>query len=69
MFTSGGTVPSFATGWQANQYTKVSFDVAEDWNGRIWGRRDCDFSSGSTLPQTCKTGGVRRLDFAFVNRG
>ncbi|KAL8278104.1 hypothetical protein RQP46_009564 [Phenoliferia psychrophenolica] len=57
MFTSGGTKPNYPTGWVANQYTKVQFTVADDWNGRIWGRRNCDFSGGSTSPNTCATGG------------
>ncbi|ORY88332.1 thaumatin, partial [Leucosporidium creatinivorum] len=57
MFTSGGTAPSYPTGWEAKKYTSVKFALPNDWNGRIWGRRECDFSSGSTLPSTCLTGG------------
>ncbi|KAM0755322.1 Osmotin thaumatin-like protein [Meredithblackwellia eburnea MCA 4105] len=57
LFTSAGTVPSQPTGWEAGAYTAISFTAADDWNGRIWGRRNCDFSSGSTLPSTCATGG------------
>ncbi|KAI5476819.1 Thaumatin, pathogenesis-related protein [Pseudohyphozyma bogoriensis] len=57
MFTSQGTLPSHATGWEAAPYSSTTFEAAEDWNGRVWGRRNCDFSSGSTLPGTCATGG------------
>ncbi|GAA6056884.1 hypothetical protein NBRC10513_006521 [Rhodotorula toruloides] len=56
LFTSGGTAPSQATGWEAKKGTKVAFKVAEDWNGRIWARTGCKFD-GSTLPSTCVTGG------------
>ncbi|BGP27081.1 hypothetical protein JCM10295v2_006043 [Rhodotorula toruloides] len=35
LFTSAGTAPFYPTGWEAKQGTKVSFKVAEDWNGRI----------------------------------
>ncbi|GAA5870454.1 hypothetical protein JCM8547_004036 [Rhodosporidiobolus lusitaniae] len=57
IFTSAGTAPSHATGWKAKAGSTVSFTVAEDWNGRIWGRTGCDFSDDSTLPSTCLTGG------------
>lgn len=57
LFTSAGTAPNHATGWVAKPHTRESFTASEDWNGRVWGRTDCDFSSGSTLPQTCQTGG------------
>ncbi|GAA5935037.1 hypothetical protein JCM10213_000627 [Rhodosporidiobolus nylandii] len=57
IFTSGGTAPSHPTGWEAKAGSSVSFSVADNWNGRLWGRTDCDFSSGSTLPTTCSTGG------------
>ncbi|GEM10874.1 thaumatin, pathogenesis-related protein [Rhodotorula toruloides] len=51
LFTSAGTAPFYPTGWEAKQGTKVSFKVAEDWNGRIWARTSCKFD-GSTLPST-----------------
>ncbi|GAA5886488.1 hypothetical protein JCM6882_001653 [Rhodosporidiobolus microsporus] len=57
IFTSAGTAPEHATGWRAKPGSSVSFKVAEDWNGRIWGRTGCDFSTGSKLPSTCLTGG------------
>ncbi|GAA6013277.1 hypothetical protein JCM10207_000840 [Rhodosporidiobolus poonsookiae] len=56
IFTSGGTAPDHATGWEAASGSSVSFTVAENWNGRIWGRTDCYFD-GSGLPTTCSTGG------------
>ncbi|GAA5868370.1 hypothetical protein JCM8547_002168 [Rhodosporidiobolus lusitaniae] len=55
-FTSGGTAPSHATGWEAAAGSSVSFTVAENWNGRIWGRTGCTFD-GSGSPNTCSTGG------------
>ncbi|KAJ6479703.1 thaumatin [Mycena sanguinolenta] len=56
LFTSNGGRPSQATGWSADSFTAVSFQVAEDWNGRIWARRDCDFSSNPG-PNSCLDGG------------
>ncbi|KAL4079433.1 thaumatin [Scleroderma citrinum] len=57
MFTGTGTRPSYATGWQANAYTSVTFSVPDSWTaGRIWGRRDCDFSSNPG-PNSCLDGG------------
>ncbi|KZT58054.1 Osmotin, thaumatin-like protein [Calocera cornea HHB12733] len=54
----GNNVPQFQTGWQANAYTSVSFLVPDAWtSGRIWGRRDCTFPTGSTSPNTCLDGG------------
>ncbi|KAF7331428.1 hypothetical protein MKEN_00021200 [Mycena kentingensis (nom. inval.)] len=44
MFINAGGLPSQPTGWVANAYTSVSFDVPAQWTGRIWGRRNCDFS-------------------------
>ncbi|KAJ6522760.1 thaumatin [Mycena vulgaris] len=46
LFTSAGGRPSQATGWVANPFTPVTFSVPSDWNGRIWGRRNCQFSAG-----------------------
>ncbi|KII91684.1 hypothetical protein PLICRDRAFT_173496 [Plicaturopsis crispa FD-325 SS-3] len=49
--------PSQATGWEAAAYTSVSFLVPDDWkSGRIWGRRDCDFSTNPG-PNSCVDGG------------
>ncbi|KAJ3552261.1 hypothetical protein NM688_g4242 [Phlebia brevispora] len=58
MFTdlsAGQAVPNFPTGWEAAPATSVSFTVPDNWTaGRIWGRRDCNFTI-STGP-TCLTG-------------
>ncbi|KIJ63593.1 hypothetical protein HYDPIDRAFT_92160 [Hydnomerulius pinastri MD-312] len=60
MFTdlnAGSAVPSYSTGWEAAAYTAVSFTVPDNWTaGRIWGRRDCDFSSNPG-PNSCIDGG------------
>ncbi|THH05786.1 hypothetical protein EW145_g4547 [Phellinidium pouzarii] len=58
LFTGAGTsVPDQVTGWEAGQYTAVSFTVPNDWTaGRIWGRRNCDFSTVQG-PTSCATGG------------
>ncbi|KAI4524243.1 Osmotin, thaumatin-like protein [Schizophyllum commune Loenen D] len=54
----GTAVPDQPTGWDASPGSSVTFDVPDNWKaGRIWGRRDCDFSSGSSDPSTCLTGG------------
>ncbi|KIL68391.1 hypothetical protein M378DRAFT_71776 [Amanita muscaria Koide BX008] len=51
------TVPNYQTGWTAAPLTSVTFDVPENWNaGRIWARRNCDFSSDSG-PNSCVDGG------------
>ncbi|KAF4607905.1 hypothetical protein EYR40_000241 [Pleurotus pulmonarius] len=50
-------VPNFATGWEAGAFTSVSFSVPDNWKaGRIWGRRNCDFSSNPG-PNSCLDGG------------
>ncbi|KAH0826541.1 thaumatin [Lanmaoa asiatica] len=57
MFTGTGTLPSYPTGWEAAAYTSVTFQVPSDWTaGRIWGRRDCDFSVNPG-PNSCIDGG------------
>ncbi|PFH53477.1 hypothetical protein AMATHDRAFT_45362 [Amanita thiersii Skay4041] len=53
----GSSVPNFARGWEAAPGTKVSFDVPNNWKaGRIWGRRNCDFSQNPG-PNSCLDGG------------
>ncbi|KAF9527258.1 thaumatin-like protein [Crepidotus variabilis] len=52
-------VPSQPTGWEAAPGTSVSFQVPDDWKaGRIWGRRECDFTD-NTKPGylQCASGG------------
>ncbi|KAF8323881.1 Osmotin thaumatin-like protein [Clavulina sp. PMI_390] len=60
MFTdlnAGSAVPSYTTGWEAAAYTAVSFTVPDNWTaGRIWGRRDCDFTTDPG-PNSCLDGG------------
>ncbi|EIW78248.1 thaumatin-like protein [Coniophora puteana RWD-64-598 SS2] len=57
LFTGSGAAPSQATGWEAAAYTAVTFAVPDNWTaGRIWGRRDCDFSSNPG-PNSCLSGG------------
>ncbi|KAK7028638.1 hypothetical protein R3P38DRAFT_3394689 [Favolaschia claudopus] len=43
--------------WEAKPNTGLTFATATNWSGRIWGRRVCDFSTGSTGPDTCLSGG------------
>ncbi|PPQ65533.1 hypothetical protein CVT26_000490 [Gymnopilus dilepis] len=58
MFTAPGNVkPNFTTGWSAAPNTGVTFTVPDNWQGgRIWGRRDCDFSTNPG-PNSCVDGG------------
>ncbi|KAF8964741.1 thaumatin-like protein [Flammula alnicola] len=60
MFTDlnvASNVPAYSTGWEAKAWTKVSFTVPDNWkSGRIWGRRNCDFSTNPG-PNSCLTGG------------
>ncbi|KAK2460750.1 hypothetical protein APHAL10511_007220 [Amanita phalloides] len=57
MYTGTGAVPDYPSGWVADAYTSVSFDVPDNWTAaRIWARRDCDFST-NTGPNTCLDGG------------
>jgi len=51
----GQSKPSQPTGWEAPAGNSVSFTVPDDWAaGRIWGRRDCDFSKPAV--SACATG-------------
>ncbi|KAJ7593391.1 thaumatin-like protein [Mycena floridula] len=53
----GTAVPDHATGWEAAPYTAVSFNVPNNWKaGRIWARRNCDFSTNPG-PNSCLDGG------------
>ncbi|KAG6889589.1 hypothetical protein C0995_016397 [Termitomyces sp. Mi166 len=50
-------VPSQATGWEAPAWNAVSFSVPDNWKaGRIWARRNCDFSVNPG-PNSCLDGG------------
>ncbi|KAJ7791815.1 Osmotin thaumatin-like protein [Mycena olivaceomarginata] len=68
LFTSSGGRPSQPTGWSAASFTKVTFDVPSDWDGRIWGRRNCDFSSNPG-PNSCLDGGCNGGLLCDVNNG
>lgn len=69
LFTGEGTAPDFPTGWEAGSNTQVEITVPDNWRaGRIWARRNCDFSSGSTGPDTCISGGCNG-GFECVNPG
>ncbi|GLB39946.1 putative thaumatin-like protein [Lyophyllum shimeji] len=49
--------PDHPTGWEAPPHTSVSFTVPDNWKAaRVWGRRNCDFSSNPG-PNSCLTGG------------
>ncbi|KAF8519210.1 thaumatin-like protein [Gautieria morchelliformis] len=53
----GSAVPDVATGWEAAAFSSVSFNVPNNWQaGRIWARRDCDFSVNPG-PNSCLDGG------------
>ncbi|KAG8854690.1 hypothetical protein FRB96_007375 [Tulasnella sp. 330] len=53
----GSATPSQPTGWVQNAYQTVTFTVPNNWAaGRIWGRRDCDFSTNPG-PNSCLDGG------------
>ncbi|KAJ7483627.1 thaumatin-like protein [Mycena latifolia] len=56
LYTSSPERPTHATGWDAPAGSGVTFDVPSYWNGRIWGRRDCDFSINPG-PNSCADGG------------
>ncbi|KAJ7791841.1 thaumatin [Mycena olivaceomarginata] len=56
LFASAGGRPAQVTGWSQNAFATVTFSVPSDWNGRIWGRRDCDFSVNPG-PNSCLDGG------------
>ncbi|KAK7464746.1 hypothetical protein VKT23_005953 [Stygiomarasmius scandens] len=54
---SGSAIPDFTTGWEAAPSTSVSFTVPDNWAaGRIWGRRNCDFTSNPGA-NSCPDGG------------
>ncbi|KAH9927991.1 thaumatin-like protein [Epithele typhae] len=61
MFTdpsSPGKITSRPNGWVQNAHSTVSFAVPDNWQkGRIWGRRDCDFSGPNPGPNSCVDGG------------
>ncbi|KAJ7846186.1 thaumatin [Mycena leptocephala] len=56
LFTSAGGRPAQATGWSAGSFTSVTFSVPTNWNGRIWGRRNCNFATNPGA-NSCLDGG------------
>ncbi|KAJ8082247.1 hypothetical protein AAF712_001775 [Marasmius tenuissimus] len=53
----GSAVPNVVRGWEAPAWSVKTFSVPDNWTaGRIWGRRNCDFSKGQG-PNSCLTGG------------
>ncbi|CAE6480607.1 unnamed protein product [Rhizoctonia solani] len=53
----GSAVPGIETGWEAPAWSKRTFNVPDNWKaGRIWGRRNCNFSSNPG-PNSCLSGG------------
>ncbi|KAJ7736257.1 thaumatin [Mycena metata] len=68
LFTGSGGRPSHATGWVAPSFTKEVFDIPADWDGRIWGRRNCDFSTNPG-PNSCLTGGCNGGLVCDLNTG
>ncbi|KAI0646514.1 Osmotin thaumatin-like protein [Trametes meyenii] len=53
----GNATPNRATGWVQPSGQSVSFSVPNNWKaGRIWGRRNCDFSH-TNGPNSCLDGG------------
>ncbi|KAJ7763971.1 thaumatin [Mycena maculata] len=55
-FTSSGGQPEQAPGWEAQPNTGLTLTMPDDWNGHVWGRHNCDFSTGSG-PDSCLDGG------------
>jgi len=53
----GAAVPDVVTGWEAPAWSSQTFYVPDNWKaGRIWGRRNCDFSANPG-PNSCLDGG------------
>ncbi|KAM5530771.1 hypothetical protein V8D89_015578 [Ganoderma adspersum] len=53
----GSAVPDHTTGWAQSAYQTISFSVPNNWRaGRIWARRNCDFSTNPG-PNSCLDGG------------
>ncbi|KAH7326956.1 thaumatin [Rhizoctonia solani] len=53
----GSAVPGIETGWEAPAWSSRTFSVPDNWKaGRIWGRRNCNFSTNPG-PNSCLSGG------------
>ncbi|KAK0787155.1 hypothetical protein LTR02_002590 [Friedmanniomyces endolithicus] len=55
ILTQGGTGPS-TTGYAAQPNTNLTVYVSSDWQGRVWGRTNCTFSSSGGGGSSCTTG-------------
>ncbi|KAJ7438889.1 thaumatin [Mycena galericulata] len=55
-FTASNGLPEQAPGWEAQPNTDLTFATPDNWNGRVWARRNCDFSTSSG-PESCLDGG------------
>ncbi|TKA70343.1 hypothetical protein B0A55_07416 [Friedmanniomyces simplex] len=55
ILTQGGTGPS-TTGYTAQPNTNQTVYVSSDWQGRVWGRTNCSFSSNGNSGSACTTG-------------
>ncbi|KAF8260799.1 Osmotin thaumatin-like protein [Lactarius quietus] len=56
LFTFSNTAPNHPAGWLASPSSNVSFTVPDDWEGSIWGRRDCNFTTNHGQ-DSCLDGG------------
>ncbi|KAF8271231.1 thaumatin family-domain-containing protein [Lactarius quietus] len=57
LYTDSVTPLNQPTGWIAIPSSSVSLNVPDNWSvGRIWGRRDCNFTTNSG-PDSCLDGG------------
>ncbi|KAF8477825.1 thaumatin family-domain-containing protein [Russula ochroleuca] len=55
--TVAQNVPQFPTGWESPPSTSTQFTVPDNWkSGRIWGRRNCNFTTNNG-PTSCLDGG------------
>ncbi|KAJ6511509.1 thaumatin [Mycena vitilis] len=72
MITAVLLLPQLIRGcrWEAASFTKVTFTVPNDWvsDGRVWGRRGCDFSTNPG-PNSCIDGGCNGGLLCDVNTG
>jgi len=50
--------PGVPTGWEAPAYTSRTYTIPNNWHAaRVWGRRNCDFSTSLPGYQQCLSGG------------
>ncbi|KAJ7259685.1 thaumatin-like protein [Mycena rebaudengoi] len=66
--TPGHTRPNHATGWEAPSFTKQDVVVADNWGGRVWARRNCNFAVNPG-PNSCLDGGCNGGLQCDVNTG